>query len=109
MAEAEAQLVNHVPDELSVQVRAPASTDAAALYEQVRGALNAFVQDPPAAASAADANLAHDLRPRELIAARGTELVLPLGRHRQPWVVWPSQQDTWHFYYRLGDAPVGFA
>ena len=38
------QLVNHVPDELCVDVSAPHGSDPAALYEQARVALNRPLQ-----------------------------------------------------------------
>jgi len=118
-AYAEAQLVNHLPDEVCVDVTATPGTDPARLYEQVRAALNRHLhQDLPRLTSAhlqrdgLSPSLARDVEPRGLRAIEG-DVLQPLRRAGGQWVgLSPSSaepQQHWHFYYQVGHERVSFA
>jgi len=96
-------LVNHLPDEVSVRVRAPAAEYVDRLYEDVRTALNRYLQQPPTRFHDLHQSLAQDVEPRELAAAGGVAEVLQrLDGARAV----PTQfaNDVWHCYYRVEPA-----
>jgi subtilisin family serine protease len=96
-------LVNHLPDEVCVRVRAPGTADASRLYEQVRSAVNRYLQAPPTRVRDLPGPLVYDLEARGLTTARRPDEVLqPLGRARVQAI--GIGADVWHFYYRLEPA-----
>ncbi|HEY3059767.1 MAG TPA: S8/S53 family peptidase [Chloroflexota bacterium] len=115
----EAQLVNHLPDEVCVDVSAAPGTNPAALYEQVRAALNRHLhQDLPRLTSAhlhrdgLSEELARDVEPRGIRSLQD-DVLQPLARDGARWVgLSPSsteREQHWHCYYQVGPDRVSFA
>ncbi len=118
-AYSEAQLVNHLPDEVCVDVSAAPGADPSALYEQVRATLNRHLhQDLPGLTSAhlhrdgLSEPLARDVEPRGVRSIQG-DVLQPSARTGGRWVGLPpsstEREQHWHFYYQVGPDRVSFA
>src|SRR3954466_11535269 len=95
-------LVNHLPDEVCVRVRAPASTSAERLYDQVRSSVNRYLQQPPTNFRDLHPPLVRDIEPRELVSSRVSEVLHPLRGPRAVPILFGS--DIWHCYYGVEPA-----
>ena len=121
----EAEIVNYVPDEVCVLVRASETADTDGLYEEVRQTLNPALGHVLASSAALpDDPLARDLEPVELRArfGAGSEVLHPLVRHgigsqgatnggaRPPWHrhATDANEVMHHFYYAMGTDRVDF-
>ena len=118
--------MNHVPDELCVDISAPRGSDPAVIYEQARVALNRHLQDETGRLTPArlqrdglSESLARDVEPRGVRGLRG-EVLRSLVRRGlgvdarsatvQPWIVLPGndQHDNFHLYFQVGAERVSF-
>jgi Subtilase family len=113
-ADPEPHIVDHVPDEVCVLVRADDRVDPAQVYDDVRTALNgalAGARQRPYAGLRGDL-VAEDLEPNALLQSfRASPEVLQRLGASQPWLLVPSGPDepNWHFYYVVGPDRVDLA
>src|SRR5262245_31631345 len=121
-------LVNHLPDELCVDVTAPRGSEPKRLYEQVRAALNRHLQSEAQRLTVDRltrdglSKIARDVEPSAL-RELDSDALEPLVRSRvgargagarRPWVALPEsgrgrRDQHWHFYYQVGPQRVSFS